>query len=234
MSDQKELLEKIKGIGHWRVLLRPTQFEPQRVATLGEGWNLVEANRVSLRGWDYPHVELEGKSQGNDWIGSGIDWEAYGHIELWRLYQSGQFVHYFACIEDYHKLSRQSSEGTPDHYLLWVNTLFLMTEIFEFATRLAAKSLFEPGVDISIKLAKTEGRELTYDRFQDHLRRGYKATHTDIRFERTYGAGALLTGGRELAVEAAIHFLERFGWLSPPRDALSDRQRQFVEKRSWW
>lgn len=229
-----ELLDKIKGIGHWRVVLRPTEFKPGRVASLGEGWNLVEANRVSLRGWDYPHVELEGRSQGNDWIGCSIDWEAYGHIEHWRLYQSGQFVHYFACIEDYHRLSWQSSEGTPEYYLLWVNTLFLMTEIYEFATRLSAKRIFDPGIDMSIKLANTRGRELTHESFRDHLRRGYKASSNDIAFERAYDADALLAGGHELAVDATIHFLERFGWLSPPRDALSERQRQLGEKRSWW
>src|SRR5829696_6596341 len=87
-------LAEIHDTGYWRVLIHPTVFEGSRIPTLADCWRIVEESRVSLRGWDYPHVDPAQQLRGDDWVQSGAAWA--NHVELWRFYQSGQFVHHFA------------------------------------------------------------------------------------------------------------------------------------------
>ena len=76
---------------HWRVVVRPNEFDAERIPSLADCWSTVERSRVALRGWDYPHIDHENQAGGEDWIASWIHWGLY--IEYWRLFQSGQFVH---------------------------------------------------------------------------------------------------------------------------------------------
>src|SRR5687767_10661014 len=87
-----DLIERIKTRCFWQTTIRPERFVPNRVEDYGRLLTIVRESAVSLRGWDFPHVaERPGHTQhGEDWIGQEIDWK--DHIELWRLYQSGQFV----------------------------------------------------------------------------------------------------------------------------------------------
>ncbi len=97
----ESLRTKIKEAPHWRVTIRPGAHVEERIRTLGECWRLVETSRVSLRGWDYPHLDYEHRQYGNDWVAS---WDEYrSHREYWRLYQSGQFLHLFSFKEDHYR-----------------------------------------------------------------------------------------------------------------------------------
>ena len=60
----------------------------------------MEAAQVALLpGRQYPRIE-QALDYGSDWIGSGAtDWDYYLH-EYWRIYQSGQFVHWFTFLDD--------------------------------------------------------------------------------------------------------------------------------------
>jgi hypothetical protein len=55
-------------------------------------------------GWDYPHVDHHNEvARGADWVGQECQLE--DELEVWRLYQSGQFVHYFAMADEWRDLS---------------------------------------------------------------------------------------------------------------------------------
>ena len=61
-------------------------------------WNFVV--------WDYPHFpQRRGDDTdlvpGNNYYEGWIDWGA--HKEIWRMYQSGQFINYKAVEEDWFK-----------------------------------------------------------------------------------------------------------------------------------
>src|SRR5438105_14534862 len=90
------LLERIHATGYWRVLLHPSQYDEHRIPTLKACEDLIEATKVSLRGWDYPHFRryTEDTIRGDNWIQHAVD--CANHIELWRFFQSGQFVHHLA------------------------------------------------------------------------------------------------------------------------------------------
>ena len=94
------LLDLIKSRGHWRVEIRPTRFVPNRVERIAELYPLVERLSVRFRGWDYPHMDSRnGPHIDKDWVGQEFAWAHYK--EIWRLYQSGKFIHVFALSEDW-------------------------------------------------------------------------------------------------------------------------------------
>src|SRR5262249_6008882 len=89
----------VKEYPFWTVTFRPEIYLPDRIPSLTECFKLVEKARVQLRGWDFPHLSNRetDRGHGSTWIGS---WAAFmGSIEYWRLFQSGQFIHYSAVGE---------------------------------------------------------------------------------------------------------------------------------------
>src|SRR5690349_8899477 len=84
---------------HWRVTYRPHEYREELIPTLAACFELVEATKLSLRGWDFPHVgrKEEQLLRARNWVGSQTEFST--HIEYWRLYQSGQFLHLHAVRE---------------------------------------------------------------------------------------------------------------------------------------
>ena len=178
-----------------------------------------------------PHLNDKERDGGQDFIQSGIDWEEYGHVELWRFYQSGQFVHHLAASEDYHQLPWSASDGTPERYLLHVSALYTITEIYEFAARLAAKDVLRPSGYISINLGNMAGRELAGWGLDDKLPRGYASQLDEIEVTDTFSQRTLLAESSNLALDASLQVFERFAWLDPPRRWLADLQQEFLQRQ---
>ena len=228
----EDLLAKIHRDGYWRVVIRPAEFKADRIPTLTRCKEIVEASVVSLRGWDYPYVQQNSLELGQDWIASSCDWEQGLHFEYWRFHQSGQFVHHFNCWEEAHPLSRVPA---PAKYLLVLNTLFTVTEIFEFGARLARHDALGSAAEVVIELHGMKGRELTY---QDAMQavlfgRGkkYVAQQDDIKFQTQVPVNRLLGSTRDLAIDGVVSVFERFGWFNPSRERLTQEQAKFLERR---
>ena len=225
--DVKERLDKIKSTGYWRVNIRPTKFEQLRIDPRKRCWEIAESCRVYLRGWDYPAVHDKERFFEKDYVQSGADFE--GMVELWRLYQSGQFIHYFSCMEDYrmHEAPKMFQPKKADRGLGILSTVYRVTEIFEFATRLAQKEVLQPGLQISIKLVGMSSRELFYwDRFafpnicQDD----------EIAVEREFSTGEIIANSRVGALDAILEIFGHFGW-EPLQQIIAEDQRRFLERR---
>ena len=231
MTDVGTRLSKIHSTGYWTVIIRPTKFSGKLIRSLSDCWRLVETSKVALRGWDYPHVNDRERDVGQDFIQSGIDWEEYGHVELWRFHQSGQFVHHFAASEDYHQLPWSASDGKPERYLLHVSALYTITEIYEFAARLAAKDILQPSAYVSISLGNMSGRELAGWGLDDMLPRGYSSQLDAIEVTDTFSPRTLLADSASLALDASLQVFERFAWLNAPHQVLADRQQEFLQRR---
>ena len=98
----KELLDKIKSKGYWSVTIRPSHYDKNLIETHKELRQLIESNKVVLRGWDYPHIVKEGIERvSEDSIESSCDWPEGPVYEYWRFYKTGQFIHYFSTREDW-------------------------------------------------------------------------------------------------------------------------------------
>jgi hypothetical protein len=229
--DVEKRMEEIKSTGYWRVNIRPTKFEKSRIDTLSHCWELVESCRVYLRGWDYPAVSVKEKVLGDEWVQSGADFR--GIVELWRFYQSGQFIHYFSCLEDRHRPEEVSARLDQNVFrgLSVVSTLYRVTEIFEFAARLAQEGILQPQVQISIKLEGMKNRQLFFWEPYRYLSESYICRINEIPFDKELPATDIIAARHEEALKAAIHIFERFGWQDPPWQILAEDQRKLLERR---
>lgn len=235
----ESLRAKIKEDPHWRVVIRPGAFVEERIETLSECWRLIESSRVSLRGWYYPHVDSRHRQNGKDWIES---WCEFGlHREYWRFFQSGQFLHLFSFREDKDRseAEERASFGTretpsgfsPSGYLEVVWALWTLTEIFEFAARLAQKEVFGESVSVEIQMVNVKDRILfTWDPGHASSRFDAAGEHT-LDKEWSLTTEQLLSESSELALDAAEWFFERFQWMDPPRQLLADDQRRLLERK---
>jgi len=232
----EEVLEKIKSRGYWFVNIRPLKFEEERIKSLRECKKLVKDCVVSLRGWDYPHysTRLEPIS-GLDWVESVTDWEEYK--ELWRMYQSGQFTHFFGCKEDWLGEAKtlfgtpRTWEYAPGSVLSVLNTLFRITEIYEFASRLAERKLFDEALYLNIELHGMKNRRLIFLDRRRIFFHDYICGINSLPHSNTISIEDILGNAHDLALDHAIWIFERFNWDSPPREVLKEDQKRFLERR---
>jgi hypothetical protein len=235
---RKQLLKTIKSRGYWRINFRP--FVDQNL-DLPRCKNLIEKSSVNFRGWDYPHVPrsrrentdlVPGNNYYEGWIDSGAE------KEIWRLYQSGQFIHFKAMEEDWLKEDSLSDEemkkigvGTIID-ILWI--VHRITEVFEFAARLARSGLYRDGVEINILLDNVPGRKLeiiTDKRKRASLFVEYKTGAKNIEFLRSYNWQELTEETREKALEVIIYIFHRFGWENPPNEVIKNDQERLITRR---
>ena len=121
-----KLLEKIRSRGHWRVIIWPSTFVENRVPHRSSLLPILQKTSVDFKGWRFPHIDsFRIPDDGSDWIGQEIDWALC--FELWRFYQSGQFIFYSGMLSDWTKhtgtytgLPSQwpSADGGKSHVLL--------------------------------------------------------------------------------------------------------------------
>lgn len=214
-----DFIDTVKSRGYWRINFQPTG-KPANLS-LKECEELVDKNSVRLRGWYYPFyghgsADNHGISNYNNYVGGWID--AGEFKEFWRMYQSGQFLHYSAVQEDWltpetSTIRRNPNELEPGKYLNFVGSLTMyITEIIEFLTRLHRSGLYQDGVSVKISLHNTKGRELTSFEFMRHLSFPKKTQEDTIVFQHIYTPDELSQPARDLAIEPILRFFELFNF----------------------
>lgn len=206
------LLEKIRSRGHWQVIIRPTTFLADRIPDIRHLYPLVQHCSVHLRGWDYPHVDRQtGPVIGKDWVGQEFEWEEY--LEVWRLYQSGQFVHLFGMEEDWRERStwRTDHGEKPGQVLGLGNALFQYTEIFEFAARLALTEAGGTTMHLEVAVNGLHGRSLVNERPGGRPVHGRPGELDSLPFSIDISQADLVADARELALKPASDLFFRFG-----------------------
>ena len=230
---------------YWRVNIRPDRYDPQLIPSLSECFALVQATKLSLRGWDYPHLSRRDteRGTGNNWVASWANFT--NHIEYWRLYQSGQFLHLFAVREaaskEWHDQLRHAAQTHASHredlnwngvpgYLSMLNVVYTVTEIFEFAARIAQRGTYTGTIGVTIELKKIRGFVLTpeLDRPWSEVRR---ASDGDIGRSWSFESRELLSASADLSLKACAWLFERFGWLEPSTEVLRRDQQKFLAGR---
>lgn len=237
-GDAIALRDSIVAAPHWKVVVRPTAFDEKRLPTLGDCWRVMEAANVQVRGWDFPHVDYEGRSQGQDFIQSWVEFR--GERSFWRLYQSGLFAHVFAFREDsFDDELVDRARGRvrirdgfqPSGYVDFINVLYTLTEAFEFSSRLVERLSLESGAIVEVSMEHVARRLLVSFDISRLFHDFFPAGENQLSFRWDGPSGDLISGAPQLARAAAAHFYERFGWLDPPDSLLQDEQAQFLERR---
>lgn len=227
------IIEKIHSSGYWRVSIHPTVFKKDRF-TLHECVEMMESSVVRRRARPYPYVrEGEIITDGKDWIECSADYNWL--TEYWRYYKSGQFIHHFTCYEDSlpsehipaSSIRKLRENGQP--YLSLTTTIFRITEIFEFAARLAVKNALAPGAVISIKLENMKDRTLVdWGVLGDSLG---KSHIPEIEFEGIFSDMDLLSRPNELALDAVESIFAQFNVDASARDIWTQEQSRLLERR---
>jgi len=232
----EQLLQKIKSRGYWKVEIRPTKFDKLRIPTLSKTQEVIQSCVVTLRGWDYPHWNHKNIQNMEDWVDAWEDWEEF--IEYWRFYRSGKFIHVFALNEDYVDMKkilplRDPPRPKREGYLGFISTTYRVTEIFEFAARLANKGVLNPKIFVSIGLYNIKDHQLATFDMNRFLSDDYVyTTDVPIIIEKEISEQDLVANPDKFALDYIVEIFERFQWNNPPRQVLSEDQKKLRSFRS--
>jgi hypothetical protein len=237
----------VKDYPYWRVRFKPLAPQPNDM-TIPQIRHTVEQNRVTLRGWDYPHCSTKSNEWQNnsEFVASWTSWET--EIEYWRMYKSHQFIHLLAVGEVLEK-PWESNLRNRVQYLLdrehltqaqikgcisITNWLYITSEIFEFAARLCSAGFYVGELNIELKVIGVKDFVLATDEVGRHLFRLYKNNNEEVRHNVTVEATKLLGTSREAALTALIDLFHQFGWQEPPLEGLrKDQAKMFEETRMY-
>jgi hypothetical protein len=244
MTDEKLPVPVLEN-PHWRVNLRPEQYDPDLIPTLTACFDAVRATKLSLRGWDFPHISNKpGQTiTGSNWVASFGDFMS--HVEYWRFYQSGQFLHLAAVREVLSKEWTSQLRVAAKSHASWrtdvnwdqvpgffslLNFLYTVTEIFEFAARLAQRGIYAGQISVTIELKHIKGFVLTpeIDRAWSDVR---AAAQDTIGKTWVVDARELVADSANTSLAVTGWFFERFNWLSPNVDVLKKDQQKFLAGR---
>jgi len=234
----EKLLAEIKSQGYWRVEIHSTEYQDNRLPSRAAMQNLLSNATVSLRGWPYPYFNAKGTVYNDKWLESQVEWSYYR--EYWRLYESGQWLHYTGLSGA--RMTREELFAgrlplPPQHagYLhVRGDILYTLTEIFHFAVGLAHGGILDPTAFMSIQLHNTRDYMLfeSPNRFFPH--EYVNQSGRLIEQQKSITVGQLAAIADEVALKMAIKVFSVFGWV--PGEAavrnLSEDQKKLVERRS--
>lgn len=231
LEETREVLKQIEGGTHWVTRLIPSSTE-NRFTSVLECFNAASRSAVELRGWDYPHIQpREDRRYGRSRpLNNG--WELWVnfmvHREVWRLMQSGQFIHFASIWEDDRSLD-QYRQSPTDLILLFENVVYTITEIVEFASRLTTTTSYEPTIQLEIDLRKASGRRLVASPTR-WLSGDYRCELETITLRRTLAISDLQSTTHDISNGLIVDFLGRFGFDANPR-VIGDLQQALLERR---
>lgn len=217
VSVQNKILEKLKSRGYFRIELRPTKFTKDTF-TLTECKEIIEKNQVRLRGWYFPHI---GKTNGDfynadDHIVGFVDTSR--HYDIFKMFRSGQFVYYLNFWEDWiqhepYGYNVEFREGViRPNVKEVIMTLYTITEIFLFASRLASSNFPDKTMHVSIELKNCENRALILDQFGRSLHDTYTCKIPEFKIEKDIPLENIMTDYASLALDTTFKIFEQFNW----------------------
>lgn len=238
----EDVLKTIKSKGYWRISFEPLVYKEQSIP-ISKCKELIEKNSLQLRGWDYPHMPQRQDEESRLEVGANywqgwLDWQGEQHKEFWRMYQSGQFIHYLALREDWidglriRNMLADDTDLDEGGGIGAVATTYQITEIFEFLLRLISDGLYDKGVKVSIQLNNTRGRQLFVDA-PGRIGFSYirKTSADSIPFEKIYTKEEMIESSKDKAFETIIYFFERFGWENPNVEVIKSDQENLLSRK---
>lgn len=217
-----QMLAEIRSKGHWRVNFRPLSPD-DRIETLNECYQAIDRSRVTARGWDYPHIPTNSRgddSSAVEWLENCVEgWDDWrDHRELWRMYESSQFIHIKALHEDWSERDLYLSSVQPPPPVLPTSTLsvfyqsWTVTEMFIFLSRLATQGLYKSGAEVSISLVNTADRSLHIDdQRRVPLHGNYRTGAQRLTFHHEFSR-MQIADPTVRATEALLYFFQKFRW----------------------
>ncbi len=202
---------------YWFLELMPATYEHDRVASNARLKEIRRESVVSIRGWDFPHVDREYDRAFDRGIESVTHWARFH--EAHRVYRSGLFTWRSKLHEDY----SDQDVGSIDYE----SSIYTLTELFIFASRYAP--LIAEASNFALRVGATGlgGRVLRSG--PGVLREEYKTGA--YQFDRAYqlSLDKLRASHLELAAEAAQELFELYN-LDISLEVISNWQKRFIER----
>ncbi|HEY4086364.1 MAG TPA: hypothetical protein VGM43_10525 [Bryobacteraceae bacterium] len=233
MEDVTDILQLIHGAGYWRVHLRPSVFHSAQIRSKDDCLSLINHSAISTEGWRYPIINGRTSEEGADWIAEAANTSVF--IEYWRFYQSGQFIHHLALREDhmrrlnlFHPQFFAPSENR--RYLAITSTICMLTDVIEFAARLAYRQILTPRAVINIELNNMAGRELVYMQPGRQLPASFWFKDEIVSVGGTYEPEQLIGKAADVAIQLSLELFKKALW-EPPRTLIVDDQARYTANR---
>ncbi len=218
--------------GFWRVEIYPAE-DVVPAKRSHELIALMEQCRVDARGTSYPSYEAldrEHRKLADDWL--SVEYLEPFNKESWRLWRNGAFAHERALWVDWadENFGKLDPEWTPLTQLKVEETVYFVTEVFEFAARLCQTSLGCPRTVVRVELPRLHQRRLVME--PGRLRRRYTSMSDSWRSpEQAWDREELIDRRRDLAIETVQDLLLCFDW-KPSIEVLRSIQEQIREFRT--
>jgi len=234
-ASKDQIIQKIVSKGYWKVQIRPNEYKEKRIE-VKEIENIAIPSVISLRGWDFPHYRDRngGPYITKDGIEKITDIGQY--VEYWTMTSSANFIYLGALKEDLidntnivDNIMREYGQKY-DRWLEVINTLYRITEIYEYAKRLALKLNIGGQIVIEIELSDIENRILWFTSFDrisfsvPMISREKKWTYKDIVNESD-----LIGRSDEYAFKAFEKLMLLFQWKSIPIDSYRNDQQKLLQ-----
>ncbi len=240
MTPAEQLPVPVLKYPHWRVNFRPSAYDPTRLKTLSDCLGVLQKTRVQLRGWAFPPVpSAPSLGYGDTWIAGWSDFME--HLEYWRFYQSTQFL-YLGSVQEVTEtqwavklrdimrmwagLRKVDIDAVPG-FLSLTNSIYNITEYFEFAARLAQAQIYTDPVTIAISIKGVAGFMLAADENR-RWNSDYVTHQPELSYVKTFAPGDLISSAADHALDCTLWLFERFGWLKPNVDAIRTDQQKLL------
>jgi hypothetical protein len=211
------------------VAVRPVPYVTDRLGP-GDLEPFATEHQVRLRGWPVPYMDERNVLQRHgSWVGQDIEPEVVPHVEGWRLFTSGQFLHRRVLVTDLvdsPELTASDSDA-KGAVAVW-DVLLYLVEVAELAARYATAFGCD-AITFQVALDGVSGHQLIAGDWRRELHGPYMVGADRLEFARMVGSAQLLEAPRGVGVDLAQGLLSQFG-LTIPDQVLFDWQEQVFNR----
>lgn len=232
--DSEEIKKKIDDIGNVKVIFEPFIYKDSRIKKK-DLQEILEKSQVNLRGWSFPHVPKIDMNDGKKpyLIGNGIEfytsWQDM--IEIFRFYQSGQFIAKFALREDTlgEAYGKKLEVGK---YLDFLGFIYRMMEITLFIKNLIQNTDIEGG-KLIVEINKIKNRELESIFSQNifSFNAGYICRIDKVSIVREFDRDKISVELLEISREFIKEVFDYFNWRNYSDQMIQAHQENFLNRR---
>jgi hypothetical protein len=234
MPKEQDVLKQIKSKGYWEIVIRP--LKKKNRFTKSDAKEILSKLSVKKYGWIFPIVSKKSEDcfLGQNYV-EGIYDSVHGS-EVWRLYESGQFIYYRSLIEDWQKQKwytgiDYTGEQKPLPKIKGINlTIIELTILYELMLNFFDCEKFGDFLKLSAILHDSEGRTLALDNLFSPLLENYTCRIPEITWEKKYSKTDFASNYPQYAMEMIMEITSIFNWTRPERETtMNTYQQMFLD-----
>lgn len=230
----QDIKRELQNVGTIKVIFEPSSFHENTILKKDIP-DILEKTVVSLRGWSFPHIPRQDTHTSKRPYSIGNGFEFYTHwdkfTELFRLYQSGQFLGRFSLYEDTIGELR-GIKLEPGKYLDFLSTIYKTTEIVLFIRNLIENTDIEGGT-LSLEISKTKNRELESIFNQNILsfNAGYICRIDKVVVKESFSKEKIIADPFLISRELIKGIFDDFNWRNYSDQMIKTHQENLLNRR---